>query len=135
MVRTKDKAGASSSSKQAETQPRKRRYIGRDDDIDEQEEFELDPADKPKWEAGPLDDQPEECQPTLFNDCMNRLKDKMDAFICEREVREVEFGPFNVFARFRALGWEAALNGFDKDSKNLFKDEIQEWIATLKCKE
>ncbi|MFS8008020.1 hypothetical protein Hanom_Chr14g01267801 [Helianthus anomalus] len=69
--------------------------------------------------------------PTLFSDHMNRLKDKAAAFICEKEVKDVEFGPFNVFARFRALGWEAALNCYDKDNKNLFKDEIQEWMATL----
>ncbi|KAM0062377.1 hypothetical protein Hdeb2414_s0004g00147451 [Helianthus debilis subsp. tardiflorus] len=135
MVRTKDKAGASSSKgKQAETQLKKWRYLGTDDDeSDEEEMMELDPADKPKWEAGPLDDQPEEWQPTLFNDRMNRLKDKATAFICEREVREMEFGPFNVFAKFRALGWEAALNCYDKDNKNLFMNEIQEWMATLTC--
>ncbi|MFS7911516.1 hypothetical protein Hanom_Chr02g00119081 [Helianthus anomalus] len=55
---------------------------------------------------------------------MNRLKDKAATFICEKEVKEVEFGPFNVFARFRALGWEAVLNCYDRDKKNLFKDEI-----------
>ncbi|MFS7952338.1 hypothetical protein Hanom_Chr07g00605791 [Helianthus anomalus] len=95
--------------------------------------IEFDPEDKPVWEAGPLDDQPIEWQPTLFNDRMNHLKDKEVAFICEKVVREVEFGPFNVFPRFRALGWEAALNCYDKDNNNLFKDEIQEWMATLKC--
>ncbi|KAM0063366.1 hypothetical protein Hdeb2414_s0003g00090081 [Helianthus debilis subsp. tardiflorus] len=131
----KGKEIVGSSSKQAETQPKKRRYLGRDYDSDEEEEIELDSEDKPVWEAVPLDDQPIEWQPTLFNDHMNRLKDKAAAFICEREVREVEFGPFNVFARFRALGWEAALSCYDKDNKNLFKDEIQEWIATLTCNE
>ncbi|KAJ0938284.1 hypothetical protein HanRHA438_Chr02g0048101 [Helianthus annuus] len=80
-----------------------------------------------------LDDQPIEWQPTLFNDRMNRLKDKAAAFICEKEVKEVEFGPLNVFARFRALGWEAALNCYDRDNKNLFKNEIQEWMATPTC--
>ncbi|KAM0038761.1 hypothetical protein Hdeb2414_s0013g00418621 [Helianthus debilis subsp. tardiflorus] len=129
----KGKEIAGSSSQPAESQPKKRRYLGRDEDSDEEEEFELDPVDKPEWEAGPLDDQPIEWKPTLFSDRMNRLKDKEVAFICEREVREVEFGLFNVFARFRALGWEAALNCYDKDNKNLFKDEIQEWMATLKC--
>ncbi|KAJ0581188.1 hypothetical protein HanHA300_Chr04g0138091 [Helianthus annuus] len=139
MVRTKERAGASSSKgkgKQPEQQPKKRRYLGRDDDSedsDEEEVTELDPGDKPKWKAGPLDDQPEEWQPTLFNDRMNKLKDKADAFICEREVREVEFGPLNVFAQFRALGWEATLNCSDKDNKNLFMAEIQEWMATLSC--
>ncbi|KAJ0670666.1 hypothetical protein HanOQP8_Chr13g0477131 [Helianthus annuus] len=111
----------------------KRRYLGRGDDSDEEEEIDLDPADKPKWEAGPLNDQPIEWQSILFNNRMNRLKSKAATFICEKEVREVEFGPFNVFARFRALGWEAALNCYDKDNKNLFKDEIQEWMATLTC--
>ncbi|MFS7967043.1 hypothetical protein Hanom_Chr09g00781071 [Helianthus anomalus] len=52
MVRTKDKAGAGSSKiKQAEKQPKKRRYLGRDDDSKEEEEIELD-----QWETGPLDD-------------------------------------------------------------------------------
>ncbi|MFS7935744.1 hypothetical protein Hanom_Chr05g00407151 [Helianthus anomalus] len=134
MVRTKEKAGASSSKgKQPERQPNKRRYLGRDVDSEEEEKIELDPADKPKWEAGPLDNQPEEWQPTLFNDRMNRLKDKAAAFICEREVREVEFGPFNVFAKCHALGWEAALNCYDKDNKNLFMNQIQKWMATLTC--
>ncbi|MFS7953074.1 hypothetical protein Hanom_Chr07g00614331 [Helianthus anomalus] len=104
MVRTKEREGASSSSKgkdkQPEQQPKKRRYLGRDDDneSDEKEMMGLDPADKPKW-----------------------------------EVREVEFGPFYVFAQFRTLGWEAALNCYEKDNKNLFMDEIQEWMATLTC--
>ncbi|KAM0046676.1 hypothetical protein Hdeb2414_s0009g00319331 [Helianthus debilis subsp. tardiflorus] len=129
MVRTKERVGASSSSKgkgkQPEQQPKKRRYLGDDDSEDSEEEvMDLDLTDKPKWEAGPLDDQPEEWQPTLFNDRMNKLKDKADAIICEREVREVEFGPFNVFAQFRALGWEAALSCYDKDNMNLFMNEI-----------
>ncbi|MFS7893761.1 hypothetical protein Hanom_Chr00s001102g01673891 [Helianthus anomalus] len=64
---------------------------------------------------------------------MNRLKNKVDAFICEREFREVEFGLFNVFAQFPAFGWEATLNCYDKDNKNLFMAEIQEWMATLTC--
>ncbi|MFS7967519.1 hypothetical protein Hanom_Chr09g00786651 [Helianthus anomalus] len=140
MARNKEKAGASSSSskgkgKQPEQKPKKRRYLGKYDDneSDEEEMMELDPTDKLTWEAGPLDEQPEEWKPTLFHDRMNRLKDKAAAFICEREVREVEFGSFNVFAQFRALGWEAALSCYDKDNKNLFMDEIQEWMATLKC--
>ncbi|KAM0067666.1 hypothetical protein Hdeb2414_s0002g00063981 [Helianthus debilis subsp. tardiflorus] len=125
MVRTKERAGASSSSKgkgkQPEQQPKKMRYLGRDDDSesDEEEMMELDLTEKPKWEAGPLDDQPEVWQPTLFHDRMNRLKNKAVAFICERE--------------FRALGWEAVLNCYDKDNKNLFMDVIQEWMATLTC--
>ncbi|KAJ0623272.1 hypothetical protein HanIR_Chr01g0029991 [Helianthus annuus] len=95
--------------------------------------MELDLAEKPKWDSGPLDDQPEEWQPTLYHDRMNRLKNKAAAFICEREVREVEFCQFGVFDKFRALGWESALSCFDKDKSNLFITEIQEWMATLKC--
>ncbi|MFS7922288.1 hypothetical protein Hanom_Chr03g00247321 [Helianthus anomalus] len=78
MVTTKEKAGASSSSskgkgKQPKQQPKKMRYLGKDDDIesDEEEIMELDPVDKPTWEAGPLDEQPEEWQLTLFHDRMN----------------------------------------------------------------
>ncbi|KAJ0744042.1 hypothetical protein HanPI659440_Chr10g0382851 [Helianthus annuus] len=77
--------------------------------------------------------QPIEWQATLFHDRMNLLKDRAAAFRCEKEVKEVEFGPFNVFDRFRALGWEAALSCYDRDNKNLFKEEIQEWMATLTC--
>ncbi|MFS7916047.1 hypothetical protein Hanom_Chr02g00172491 [Helianthus anomalus] len=108
MVRTKEKAEANLSSskgtgKQLEQEPKKRRYLGKDDESesDEEEMMELDPADKPRWEAGPLDDLPEEWQLTLVHDRMNR--------------------------------WEAALSCYDKDNKNLFIDEIQEWMATLKC--
>ncbi|MFS7928721.1 hypothetical protein Hanom_Chr04g00324091 [Helianthus anomalus] len=100
----KEKEHVGSSSQPAESQQKKWRYLGRDDDNDEKEEIELDPEDKPVWEAGPLDDQSIEWQPTLFNDRMNHLKDKAAVFICEKEVKEVAFGPFNVFARFRALG-------------------------------
>ncbi|KAJ0430876.1 hypothetical protein HanHA300_Chr17g0674071 [Helianthus annuus] len=141
MARTKERARSSSSSsakgkdKQPEQQPKKRQCLGRvsESESEEEEMMELDPVEKPKWESGPLDKQPDEWQPTLFHDSMNRLKNKAAAFICEREVREVEFGPFNVFAQFSALGWEAALYCYDKDSKYLFMDEIQEWMATLTC--
>ncbi|MFS8004773.1 hypothetical protein Hanom_Chr13g01229701 [Helianthus anomalus] len=131
MGKSKGKAVEGSSSQQAEAQQKKWRLV-LGEDSDEEEQY-LDPADKPVWEAVPLDDQPIEWQPTLFNDRMDRLKDKAASFICEKEVKEVEFGSFNVFARFRALGWEAALNCYDRDNMNLFKDEIQEWMATLIC--
>ncbi|KAJ0785843.1 hypothetical protein HanOQP8_Chr02g0047971 [Helianthus annuus] len=62
---------------------------------------------------------------------MNKLKDRVAAFICEKEVREAEFGQFNVIDRFKTLGWEVALNCYDHDNKNLFKQEIQKWMATL----
>ncbi|KAJ0847101.1 hypothetical protein HanRHA438_Chr15g0732351 [Helianthus annuus] len=140
MVKTKEKAGSSSSSskgkgKQVEQQPRKRQYIGRisESESGSEEEMELDPHDKPVWNSGPLDDQAKEWQPTLYHDSMNKLKNKAAAFICERDVREVEFQQFGVFDKFRALGWESALKCFDKDKSNLFMTEIQEWMATLKC--
>ena len=67
MVRMKERAGASSSSsskgkgKQAEVQPKKRQYLGRvsESESEDEEMVELDPANKPKWESGPLDEQPE----------------------------------------------------------------------------
>ncbi|KAJ0808865.1 hypothetical protein HanPI659440_Chr01g0008141 [Helianthus annuus] len=126
----KEHAGSSS---HPEGNPQQKRRLNPGQDSDEKEEQYLDPADKPVWEAGPLDDQPIEWQPTLFNDRMNHLKDKAATFICEKELKEVDFGPFNVFSRFRALGWEEALNCYDRDNKNLFNDEIQEWMATLTC--
>ena len=87
MVKTKEKAGSSSSSskgkgKQVEQQPQKRQYLGRVDESESEEEMELDPTKKPRWESGPLDEQPDEWQPTLFHDSMNRLKNKAAAFIC-----------------------------------------------------
>ncbi|KAJ0604199.1 hypothetical protein HanHA300_Chr02g0047021 [Helianthus annuus] len=63
---------------------------------------------------------------------MNKLKDRVAAFICEKEVREADFGPFNVVDRFKTLGWEVAFNCYDRDNKNLFKQEIQKWMATLR---
>ncbi|KAJ0531926.1 hypothetical protein HanRHA438_Chr09g0373731 [Helianthus annuus] len=141
MAKTKEQAGSSSSSskgkgKQKEQPPRKRQYMGRVSESEsegEEEEIELDPSDKPVWNSGSLDDQPEIWQPTLYNDCMNKLKNKAAAFICEKEVDEPQFGQFGVFAKFRALGWEGALKCFDKDKSNLFMTEIQEWMATLQC--
>ncbi|KAJ0917706.1 hypothetical protein HanRHA438_Chr05g0209041 [Helianthus annuus] len=140
MARTKEQAGSSSSSskgkgKQKEQPPRKRQYMGRvsESESEGEEEMELDPSEKPVWNSGSLDDQPEIWQPTLYNDCMNKLKNKAVAFICEKEVDEPQFGQFGVFAKFRALGWEGALKCFDKDKSNMFMTEIQEWIATLQC--
>ncbi|KAJ0715010.1 hypothetical protein HanPI659440_Chr13g0495961 [Helianthus annuus] len=106
--------------------------MGRVDESESEEEMELDPTEKPIWNSGPLDDQAEEWQPTLYHDSMNKLKNKAAAFICEREVNEVQFGQFGVFDKFRALGWEGALSCYDKDKSNLFMTEIQEWMATLK---
>ncbi|MFS7965619.1 hypothetical protein Hanom_Chr09g00764341 [Helianthus anomalus] len=73
----------------------------------------IDLEDKPVWEAGPLDDQHIEWQPNLFNDRMNHLKYKAAAFICEKRSYGGGVWPLQC------------------DNKNLFKDEIQEWMATL----
>ncbi|MFS7936608.1 hypothetical protein Hanom_Chr05g00417581 [Helianthus anomalus] len=58
--------------------------------------------------SGSLDDHPDRWQLELFHDKMNSLKDKREAFIFEKEC-------------------------YDRDEKNLFADEIQEWMAILKC--
>ncbi|MFS7990869.1 hypothetical protein Hanom_Chr11g01064001 [Helianthus anomalus] len=118
----KGKEHVGSSSQQEDPQAKCRRRLG---------ENVVDP--KPKWDSGLSDEQPKRWQPVLFHEQMNRLKDMPATFICEKEVREVDFGPFNVINRFKTLGWEAALNYYDKDSKNLFMEEIKEWMATLRC--
>ncbi|KAM0035409.1 hypothetical protein Hdeb2414_s0015g00446031 [Helianthus debilis subsp. tardiflorus] len=64
---------------------------------------------------------------------MNRLQQRKEAFICEKEIREVDFGPFGITDKFKALGWEAALKCYDGEVKNLYDREIQEWMATLTC--
>jgi len=138
MAKTGEAAGASSSSrakgKQLEKQYKRRKYAGRDDDSDEEEEMvELNMQDKPKWESGSLNEKPMEWQAILFHDQMKKLQDRGGAFICERDVREVEFGPFKVFDRFRALGWEAALHCYDGNNKFLYLTQIEEWMATLQC--
>ncbi|KAF5821273.1 hypothetical protein HanRHA438_Chr01g0012351 [Helianthus annuus] len=64
---------------------------------------------------------------------MNDLQQRKKAFICEKDARESDFGPFGITHKFRALGWEAALKSYDGESKNLYDAEIQEWMATLRC--
>ncbi|KAF5817786.1 hypothetical protein HanRHA438_Chr02g0058921 [Helianthus annuus] len=125
------------SSSQPENSPRKSRLVLQAD-VDEEEEEEeqqqqqVDISPKPRWDSGPLDDQPEYWQPILFHEQMNKLKDRAATFICKKEVREVDVGPYNVIDRFKTLGWEVALNCYDRDNKNLFKGEIQEWMTTLR---
>ncbi|KAJ0441708.1 hypothetical protein HanRHA438_Chr16g0748991 [Helianthus annuus] len=83
MAKTKEQAGSSSSSskgkgKQKEQPSKKRQYLGRvsESESEEEEEMALNPSEKPVWNSGSLDDQPEIWQPTLYNDCMNKLKNK-----------------------------------------------------------
>ncbi|MFS8017691.1 hypothetical protein Hanom_Chr15g01383411 [Helianthus anomalus] len=116
MVITKGKAGASSSSQpQAESQQEKRK------------------GPKPEWTSGSLLEQPEEWRTELFNDQMNKLQQRKEAFVCEKEIREVDFGPFGIMDKFRALGWEAALKCYYNEVKTMYDQQIQEWMATLEC--
>ncbi|MFS7987466.1 hypothetical protein Hanom_Chr11g01023011 [Helianthus anomalus] len=64
---------------------------------------------------------------------MNALTQRKEAFICEKEVRENDFGPFGITEKFKSLGWEGALKCYDGEGNNLYDVEIQEWIATLRC--
>ncbi|KAJ0804893.1 hypothetical protein HanPI659440_Chr02g0043301 [Helianthus annuus] len=85
------------SSSQPENSPRKSRLVLQVD-VDEEEEEEqqqqqqVDISPKPRWDSGPLDDQPEYWQPILFHEQMNKLKDRVATFICKKEVREVALG-------------------------------------------
>ncbi|KAJ0703850.1 hypothetical protein HanPI659440_Chr14g0555991 [Helianthus annuus] len=64
---------------------------------------------------------------------MNKLKQRSEAFICEKEIREVDFGSFGITAKFKALGWGAALKCYDNEVKKMYDAQIQEWMATLEC--
>ncbi|KAF5767728.1 hypothetical protein HanRHA438_Chr14g0639131 [Helianthus annuus] len=64
---------------------------------------------------------------------MNALTQLKEAFICEKEVRESDFGPFEIIDKFKALGWEGALKCYDGEGKNFYDAEIQEGMATLRC--
>ncbi|KAI3821541.1 hypothetical protein L1987_09109 [Smallanthus sonchifolius] len=122
------------SSNPPENQQRKRRLLRlADQDEEEQQEEEQPRGPKPKWTSGPLHEQPNEWQAELFHDQMNKLTQRKEAFICEKEVHEKDFGPFGVIDKFRTLGWEAALKCYDQEANNLYVEEIQEWMATLKC--
>ncbi|KAJ0558066.1 hypothetical protein HanIR_Chr07g0332261 [Helianthus annuus] len=133
MVRTKDKAGASSSKQpQGEEEQPKRRRLTRVGDPDSEEDAPPR-GPKPDWTSGSLLDQPEEWREDLFHEQMNKLKQRSEAFICEKEIREVDFGPFGITAKFKALGWEAALKCYDNEVKKMYDAQIQEWMATLEC--
>ncbi|KAL9995438.1 hypothetical protein Hdeb2414_s0806g00949081 [Helianthus debilis subsp. tardiflorus] len=131
MVKTKGKAGEGSSSQQAEAQQKNRRLVRAGDPDSEEDAPPRGP--KPDWTSGSLLDQPVEWQTDLFHEKMNKLQQRKEAFICEKEIREVDFGPFGIMDKFKALGWEAALKCYDNEVKNLYDREIQEWMATLTC--
>ncbi|KAF5761656.1 hypothetical protein HanXRQr2_Chr16g0767601 [Helianthus annuus] len=127
----KGKEQVGSSSEPAEQQKRRRLRLQRDIEEEQQQEEELARVPKPAWASGSLIDQPVEWQAELFHDQMNRLAQRKEAFICEKEVKENEFRPFGITEKFRAVGWEAALKCYDRVGKNLFDTKIQEWVATL----
>ncbi|MFS7987317.1 hypothetical protein Hanom_Chr11g01021071 [Helianthus anomalus] len=103
MVRTKEKAGASSSSQpQGEEQP-KRRRLTRVGDPDSEEDA-----------------------PPRGPNCNKGKK-------LQQEIRELDFGPFGITDKFKALGWEAALKCYDNEIKTMYDEHIQEWMAMLEC--
>ncbi|KAJ0501614.1 hypothetical protein HanHA300_Chr11g0402721 [Helianthus annuus] len=133
MVRTKDKAGSSSSKQpQGEEEQPKRRRLTRVGDPDSEEDASPR-GPKLDWTSGSLLDQPEEWREDLFHEKMNKLKQRSEAFICEKEIREVDFGPFGISEKFMALGWGAALKCYDNEVKKMYDAKIQEWMATLEC--
>ncbi|KAK9052264.1 hypothetical protein SSX86_028892 [Deinandra increscens subsp. villosa] len=85
-----------------------------------------------QWKSGSLSQQPSPLREEFFRTKMNSLKDKTVGFICEKEVPENEFKPFGVIKKFKALGWEAALKCHDRETKKLYAEEIEDWVATLK---
>ncbi|MFS8024622.1 hypothetical protein Hanom_Chr16g01465351 [Helianthus anomalus] len=87
MVRTKEKAGESSSSQPPlESQQEKRRRLIRGGDPDSEEDAPPR-GPKPEWTSGSLLDQPEEWRADLFHEKMNKLQQRKEAFICEKEIR------------------------------------------------
>ncbi|MFS8034269.1 hypothetical protein Hanom_Chr17g01579171 [Helianthus anomalus] len=57
---------------------------------------------------------------------MNKLQQRKESFICEKEIREEDFGPFGITAKFKALGWEATLKCYDNELKKMYDYRIQE---------
>ncbi|KAM0042430.1 hypothetical protein Hdeb2414_s0010g00329761 [Helianthus debilis subsp. tardiflorus] len=104
MVRTKDKAGSSSSKQpQVEEEQPKRRRLTRVGDPDLEEDAPPR-GPKPDWTSSSLLDEPAEWRKDLFHEQMNKLKQRAEAFICEKEIREADFRPFGITAKFKELG-------------------------------
>jgi hypothetical protein len=57
----------------------------------------------------------------------------MQAFVCEKEISVPEFEPWGIIDKFRAFGWEATFKCYDRLGDNLFADQLQQWMATLRC--
>ncbi|MFS8020124.1 hypothetical protein Hanom_Chr15g01411851 [Helianthus anomalus] len=93
----------------------------------------LQGVQNPDWTSGSLLDQPEEWRTELFHEKMNKLQQQKETFICEKEIREVDFEPFGITDKFRAFGWEVALKCYDNEVKTMYDQQIQEWMGTLEC--
>ncbi|KAF5763339.1 hypothetical protein HanXRQr2_Chr15g0679101 [Helianthus annuus] len=90
MASRKGKGIASSS--QGDAAQQKRRKLARIGDPDSEEDAPPR-GPKPDWTTGSLLDQPAEWREELFHDQMNKLKQRGEAFICEKEIREADFAP------------------------------------------
>ncbi|KAJ0751617.1 hypothetical protein HanPI659440_Chr09g0314841 [Helianthus annuus] len=64
---------------------------------------------------------------------MNKLKQRGEAFVCEKEIKEVDFGPFGTTTKFKELGWGTGLKCYDGKVKKMYDSQIQEWVASLEC--
>ncbi|KAF5806424.1 hypothetical protein HanXRQr2_Chr05g0221291 [Helianthus annuus] len=119
-VTKKGKVVASSSNEpQGEDVQQKRRRLTRIGDPDSEEDAPPR-GPKPDWTSGSLLDQPVEWREDLFHEQMNKLKQRCEAFICEKEIREADFGQFGITAKFKALGWGAALKCYDGEVKKIY---------------
>ncbi|KAJ0577962.1 hypothetical protein HanIR_Chr05g0242031 [Helianthus annuus] len=133
MVTKKGKGIASSSNApQGDDAQQKRRRLTRVGDPDSEEDAPPR-GPKPDWTSGSLLDQPAEWREDLFHEQMNNLKQRGETFICEKEIREVDFGPFGITAKFNALGLGAATKCYDGEVKKMYDKQIQEWVASLEC--
>ncbi|KAF5813154.1 hypothetical protein HanXRQr2_Chr03g0094901 [Helianthus annuus] len=101
MVKRKDKAGSSSSKQpQVEEEQPKRRKLAWIGDPDSEEDAPPR-GPKPDWTSDSLLDQPAEWREDLFHEQMNNLKQRAEAFICEKEIREADFGLFGITANLK----------------------------------
>ncbi|MFS7948728.1 hypothetical protein Hanom_Chr06g00563311 [Helianthus anomalus] len=123
----KGKAEAGSSSN-LEDQPKRRRLILQRDVQDEEEEQQQQEEEeeyvvdeKLKWTSGSLVDQPKKKANITFL----RSNEFFDQPKRSFHMREGSSGK-----RFWSV-WD--LKCYYRDEKNLFAEEIQEWMATLKC--
>ncbi|KAJ0478516.1 hypothetical protein HanHA300_Chr13g0500931 [Helianthus annuus] len=130
MASRKGKGIASSS--QGDAAQQKRRKLAWIGDPDSEEDAPPR-GPKPDWTSGSLLDQPAEWREDLFHEQMNKLKQRGEAFICEKEIREADFAPFGIIAKFNALGWGAATKCYDGETKKMYDKQIQEWVASLEC--